>query len=125
MAVITLLQLVLDQDTTIIPRVSCQNIRRELLDRNFLAFKFQVNISLSTKRAIGYLRISTPGQAVEHHSSLETQESRYLEYFRSNNLLPVSQFVDVVSGRRDERKEYRRMVEYAMAGNADVIVSLS
>ena len=81
-----------------------------------------MNTSLTTKRAIGYLRVSTPGQTGEHHSSLETQESRYLEYCRNNNLLPVSQFVDVVSGRRDDRKEYRRMVEYAMAGNADVIV---
>ena len=81
-----------------------------------------MNTSLTTKRAIAYLRVSTPGQAGEHHSSLETQESRYLEYCRSNNLLPVSQFVDVVSGRRDDRKEYRRMVEYAMAGNAEVIV---
>ena len=81
-----------------------------------------MNTSLTTKRAIAYLRVSTPGQAGGHHSSLETQESRYLEYCRNNNLLPVSQFVDVVSGRRDDRKEYRRMCEYALAGNADVIV---
>jgi len=30
--------------------------------------------------------------------------------------------VDVVSGRRDDRKEYRRMVEYVLQGNAEVIV---
>ena len=30
--------------------------------------------------------------------------------------------MDVVSGRRDDRKEYRRMVEYALTGAVEVIV---
>ena len=76
----------------------------------------------TTKKAVGYLRVSTPGQAGEQHSSLETQESRFKEYCQRHGFIPVSKFVDVVSGRRDDRKEYRRMVEYAMAGDADVIV---
>ena len=81
-----------------------------------------MNTTLKTKRAVGYLRVSTPGQTGNNHSSLETQESRYKEYCQRNELLPVCQFVDVVSGRRDDRKEYRRMVEYVLQGNADVIV---
>ena len=70
----------------------------------------------------GYLRVSTPGQAGNEHNSLETQEGRYKEYCQRNDLMPVCHFVDVVSGRRDDRKEYRRMVDYAIEGNADVIV---
>ena len=81
-----------------------------------------LNTTLTTKRAVGYLRISTPGQAGNEHNSLETQEGRYKEYCQRNDLLPVCHFVDVVSGRRDDRKEYRRMVDYAIEGNADVIV---
>ena len=81
-----------------------------------------MNTTLTTKRAIGYLRVSTPGQAGNEHNSLETQEGRYKEYCQRNDLLPVCHFVDVVSGRRDDRKEYRRMVDYAIEGNADVIV---
>ena len=37
-------------------------------------------------------------------------------------MLPLSQFVNLVSGRRDDRKEYLRMVDYALAGNTEVIV---
>ena len=57
----------------------------------------------------GYLRVSTPSQAGEQHSSLETQENRFKEYCQRYAFLPVSQFVDVVSGRRDDRKEYRHI----------------
>ncbi|MCI0788303.1 MAG: recombinase family protein [Chloroflexi bacterium] len=81
-----------------------------------------MNTTLTTKRAVGYLRVSTPGQTGNNHSSLETQESRYKEYCQRNDLLPLCHFVDIVSGRRDDRKEYRRMVEYAIQGNTDVIV---
>ena len=81
-----------------------------------------MNTTSATKRAVGYLRVSTPGQAGEQHSSLETQEIRFKEYCQRQGLLPDSQFVDVVSGRRDDRKEYRRMVEYALTGAAEVIV---
>ena len=77
-----------------------------------------MNTASATKRAVGYLRVSTPGQAGEQHSSLETQEIRFKEYCQRQGLLPDSQFVDVVSGRRDDRKEYRRMVEYALTGAA-------
>ena len=81
-----------------------------------------MNTTLTTKRAVGYLRVSTPGQTGNNHSSLETQESRYKEYCQRNDLLPLCHFVDIVSGRRDDRKEYRRMVDYANQGNTDVIV---
>ena len=67
-----------------------------------------MNTASATKRAVGYLRVSTSGQAGEQHSS---QESRCKEYCQRQGLLSDSQFVDVVSGRRDDRKEYRRMVE--------------
>ncbi len=78
--------------------------------------------TLATKRAVGYLRVSSTGQIGERHSSLETQEARYHEYCIRNNYTPVATFVDVVSGRRDDRKEYNRMVEFVKADNADVIV---
>ena len=81
-----------------------------------------MNTKLTTKREVGYLRVSTPGQNGNNHSSLETQESRYKEYCQRNDLLPLCHFLDIVSGRRDDRKEYRRMVEYAIQGNTDVIV---
>ena len=78
--------------------------------------------TLATKRAVGYQRVSSTGQVGERHSSLETQEVRFYEYCRRNNYSPVATFVDVVSGRRDDRKGYNRMVEYVEAGNAEVIV---
>ncbi|MFC2038765.1 recombinase family protein [Chloroflexota bacterium] len=77
---------------------------------------------ISTKRAVGYLRVSTSKQAGERHSSLETQESHFKEYCLRNQLDEVATFTDVVTGRRDDRKEYRRMLDFARDGKADVIV---
>ena len=68
------------------------------------------------------MRVSTPGQAGDNHHSLETQEGRYKEYCERSGLIPIRKFVDVVSGRRDDRKEYQRMVDYVMEGSADVII---
>ena len=78
--------------------------------------------TLATKRAVGYQRVSSTGQIGERHSSLETQKARYLEYCKLNHCIPLISFIDVVSGRRDDRKEYNRMLDFIRAGNADVIV---
>ena len=78
--------------------------------------------ALSTRRAVGYFRVSSTGQTGERHSSLETQEARFHEYCERESLASVATFTDVVSGRRDDRREYGQMVEYVLQGNADVIV---
>ncbi len=78
--------------------------------------------TLATKRAVGYLRVSSTGQVGERHSSLDTQKFRFEDYCHRCGLSPVASFVDVLSGKRDDRKEYRRMVEFVMAGGADVIL---
>jgi site-specific DNA recombinase len=53
---------------------------------------------------------------------LDTQKAHFDQYCQRLNLLPVASFVDIVSGKRDDRKEYLRMVDYVMQGGADVIV---
>jgi site-specific DNA recombinase len=78
--------------------------------------------ALISKRAVGYFRVSSPGQTGERHSSLETQEARFHEHCQRFNFLPVATFIDIVSGRRDDRKDYRRMVEYLLGGGADFII---
>ncbi len=78
--------------------------------------------SIEAKRAIGYFRVSTTGQAGERHSSLDTQLSRYKDYCKRLNLLPVATFQDIVSGRRDDRKQYQEMVSYALKGNCEVVI---
>jgi DNA invertase Pin-like site-specific DNA recombinase len=79
-------------------------------------------IASKTKRGVGYIRVSTPGQTGEHHSSLETQEASYINYCKQYDIAPVASFTDVVSGRRDDRKEYRRMVDFVLQGGADVVI---
>ena len=74
------------------------------------------------KRAVCYRRVSSAGQTGERHSSLETQESLYLQYCDSRNYIPIKTFEDVVSGRRDDRREYLRMVDFVMKGGAEVVV---
>jgi site-specific DNA recombinase len=79
-------------------------------------------ITSKTKKAVAYLRVSTAKQTGERHSSLETQESHYLDYCNLHNHSPIEEFTDVVSGRRDDRKEYHRMLEFAKRGGADIVV---
>ena len=66
-------------------------------------------------------RVSTDAQAGDKHASLDTQEARAREYCASHGLRLAESFVDVPSGRRDDRTEYRRMVDAALAGGASVI----
>jgi site-specific DNA recombinase len=78
--------------------------------------------SVATKTAVGYFRVSSPGQTGERHSSLETQEARYNEFYQRNDRLSLATFVDVVTGRRDDRKEYLRMIEYCKEYRPDEVV---
>ncbi|MFC1941180.1 recombinase family protein [Chloroflexota bacterium] len=73
-------------------------------------------------KAVGYLRVSSSGQIGERHSSLETQEARFKDYSQQNSFFPVLTFTDVVTGKRDDRKEYLRILEYVRQGGADVII---
>jgi len=78
--------------------------------------------TLKAKRAVGYFRVSDPKQTGERHSSLDTQEARYRSRCERDSLTPITTFTDVQTGRRDDRKEYRRMLEFVKQGGADVIV---
>ena len=78
--------------------------------------------TIAQKRAVGYFRVSSPGQTGECHSSLETQEKHFREYCQRIGLTPTATFTDVVTGRRDDRKEYQHMVELARQDHIDVIV---
>ncbi|MFO8101900.1 MAG: recombinase family protein [Dehalococcoidia bacterium] len=79
--------------------------------------------TVKTLRAVNYCRVSTTKQTGERHSSLETQQSRFREYCVEHDLIPVGEFIDVASGRKSDRKEYQRMVEFVQSGGADVIVT--
>jgi site-specific DNA recombinase len=78
--------------------------------------------ALKTQAAVGYFRVSDPKQTGERHSSLETQEASFRNYCKLHNLTPLATFTDVVSGRRDDRKEYLRMLEFVKQYKVDVIV---
>jgi len=74
------------------------------------------------KKAFGYLRVSDLKQTGERHSSLETQEKHFRQYCQNHNITPVAIFTDIVTGRRDDRKEYCNMIEEAKLGGVDVIL---
>ena len=78
--------------------------------------------NIATKRAVGYFRVSTPGQAGELHSSLDTQNAHFAEFCSRNSLSPVATYTDILTGRRDDRKEYLQLVNFVVNGGADVIV---
>ncbi len=59
--------------------------------------------AIATNCAVGYQRVSSTRQTGERHSSLDTQKARFEEHCKQLNKQPVASFVDVVSGRRDDR----------------------
>ena len=82
-----------------------------------------MTIAIKTNTAVGYFRVSAPGQAGERHVSLEVQQAAYEDFCRSRNLTPVKTFVDVASGRKDNRPQYQAMLEYvAREGVGNVVV---
>ena len=81
-----------------------------------------VTTTIRHKRIVGYARVSGDKQAGEHHASLEIQESRAQEFAKRTDGEYITTFVDVLTGRRDDRPEYQRMLEFLATGNADVVV---
>lgn len=77
---------------------------------------------LAGGHAVGYLRVSTVEQADERHSSLETQRSRVVAYCQSNGLTPIAEYTDIQSGRRDDRANYKRMIDFVNEGGADTVI---
>ncbi|MDP2950142.1 MAG: recombinase family protein [Chloroflexota bacterium] len=81
-----------------------------------------IPLTVGSKQAIGYLRVSGPGQVGERHSSLDTQQERFLFHCKRQGYRPGRTFCDVMSGRRDDRREYQAMLSYVRANKPDVIV---
>lgn len=78
--------------------------------------------SISQKRVVGYIRVSTEKQVGDGHQSLETQESRIRDSVSASGNLLIRVFRDVQSGRRDDRPEYQQMVRYVLEENIDVVL---
>ena len=79
--------------------------------------------AVRTSTAVGYFRVSSPGQAGERHVSLEAQATQFNDYCLAHNLEPVKTFTDIASGRKDNRQEYRHMLDYVTReGIGNVVV---
>ena len=48
--------------------------------------------AVRTSTAVGYFRVSSPGQAGERHVSLEAQATQFHSYCLAHNLQPVKTF---------------------------------
>lgn len=78
--------------------------------------------SVTHKRIVGYIRVSTDKQAGAGHSSLETQEDRIRNAVSDSGGLLVKLFCDVDSGRRDDRPDYLRMLDYVDDEDIDTVL---
>ena len=79
--------------------------------------------AVRTSTAVGYFRVSSPGQAGERHVSLEAQATQFHSYCLAHDLEPVKTFTDIASGRKDNRPEYRSMLDYVTReGIGNVVV---
>jgi site-specific DNA recombinase len=78
--------------------------------------------TVSHKNYEGYVRVSTGKHAREDRSSLKTQEARIRATVSDQAGLLVKIFCDVDSGRRGDRPEYQRMVQYVLDEVVDVVL---
>ena len=78
--------------------------------------------SITQKHFVGYIRVSSERQANEDRSSLETQEARIRATVSNRDGILVKLFCDVESGRRDDRPEYQKMLEYVLDEDVDVVL---
>ena len=82
-----------------------------------------ITVRVPTTTAVGYFRVSSPGQAGERHVSLEVQQTAYQGYCKSHSLSSVATFTDSASGRKDDRPQYRAMLRFiAQEGAGHVVV---
>ena len=82
-----------------------------------------MTITVRLEYAVGYFRVSGPGQAGERHVSLEVQAAAFADHCRSYGLSAVATFTDIVTGRRDDRAQYRAMLVYIVEhGIGNVVV---
>ena len=73
---------------------------------------------VQTGTAVGYFRVRSPGQAGERHVSLEVQDAAFRDDCQQHSRTPLAVFIDVASGRKDDRPQYRAMLDYV--ANNDV-----
>lgn len=80
--------------------------------------------AIRTATAVGYFRVSTQGQAGERHVSLEVQQDAFTKYCQAHQVLPLSTFTDVASGRKDNRVQYQAMLRYIVDHKVASVVVL-
>ena len=69
-----------------------------------------------------YYRVSTQRQG-QSGLGLEAQQSQALQYLQQVNGQAVEEFVEVESGRKDDRPELRRAIELCQAWDATLLVA--
>ena len=69
-----------------------------------------------------YYRVSTQRQGLSG-LGLEAQQSQALQYLQQVNGQAVEEFVEVESGRKDDRPELRRAIELCQAWDATLLVA--
>ena len=72
------------------------------------------------KVAVGYARVSTPGQT--EHISLSDQQKQIHDYCRKSNFKLIKVYTEQGSGSTDERPEFRKMLGAAANKEFDILV---
>jgi|GEM_PF-673904 len=83
-----------------------------------------MTIAIGSTTAVGYLRVSTPGQVGERHVSLDVQQAAFQQYCQTHLLHPIATFTDVASGRKDDRAQYQAMLRYIVEHDVGSVVVL-
>ena len=78
----------------------------------------------AARRAFGYARVSSQAQATENNVSLTLQQGEIASYCEARGMTLAYTYVDVASGRRDDRSAYQDMIAALGRGEAEAVVVL-
>jgi len=74
------------------------------------------------KRYVGYYRVSTSKQGTSG-LGLEAQQKAVQEFLHHYGGQLIAEYVEVESGKKDDRQEFTKAVEYSELANASVLVA--
>src|SRR5262245_13885148 len=79
-------------------------------------------VTAGQRTAVAYRRVSSGPQAKEDRSSLRTQTSHVGDWCQREAVSLIGSYTDVETGKRDDRKQYQKMLADVRQGGVDVIV---
>ncbi len=75
---------------------------------------------MNPKKFVSYLRVSTDKQGIDGHG-IEAQRKAVTDHLNGGDWELIAEYVEVLSGKRDDRPQLEQAIRHAKAANATLI----